>query len=86
MGVAFLPDFATVEDLMPEGKPARLSRSAVEPTLSLPLSIATWRDARPSLAVDAFVSEVRRIGLQWEGTRKEPSREALPGRRRAARK
>ena len=82
-GVAFLPDFAIVDDVAPQG---RLSRSTVEPTLSLPLSLATWRAARPSIAVDAFVSEVRRIGLQWEGTRPAPAIPAPPPRRRVARK
>jgi DNA-binding transcriptional LysR family regulator len=87
MGVAFLPDMATAEDVTREGKPARLSRTAVEPTLSLPLSLATFRDGRPSLAVDAFVAEVRRIGLEWEGTRPEPAAAAPPpGRKRPARK
>jgi len=66
MGVAFLPDMATTADV--DGRDARLWRSAVEPTLSLPLVIATWRDAHPSLAVDAFVAEVQRIGLHWDGT------------------
>ena len=86
MGVAFLPDMATAEDLGPGGKPGRLSRSTVEPTLSLPMSLATWRDARPSLAVDAFVSEVRRIGLEWEGTRPEQEAPRPAPRKRATRK
>jgi DNA-binding transcriptional LysR family regulator len=86
MGVAFLPDFATADDVTRDGKPARLARSTVEPTLSLPLSIATWREARPSLAVAAFVSEVRRIGLEWEGTHPVPEPQPAPARRRAARK
>ncbi len=68
MGIAFLPDMATADDVAPDGKPARLSRSSVEPTLSLPLVLATWRDAHPSRAVTAFVEEVRRIGLEWDGT------------------
>jgi hypothetical protein len=72
MGVAFLPDMSTAEDVAPDGQPARLSRSAVEPTLSLPLVLATWRESRPSLAVDAFVAEVRRIGVHWDGTEPVP--------------
>jgi DNA-binding transcriptional LysR family regulator len=68
MGVAFLPDMATADDVTPEGRPARLSRSRVEPTLSLPLVLATWRDYRASLALDALVQLVREIGLHWEGT------------------
>jgi DNA-binding transcriptional LysR family regulator len=71
MGVAFLPDMATNDDV--EGdKPGRLSRSAIEPTLSLPLSVVTWRDAHHSLALDAFVEGVCRIGRQWDPTRGQP--------------
>jgi DNA-binding transcriptional LysR family regulator len=65
MGVAFLPDMTTQDDVGPD---ARLWRSTVEPTLSLPLVLATWREAHPSLAIDAFVEEVRRIGMSWDGT------------------
>ena len=52
--------------------PGRLSRSAVEPTLSLPLSVVTWRDAHHSLALDAFVESTCRIGRQWDPTRGQP--------------
>lgn len=87
MGVAFLPDMTTADDVTADARPARLSRSKVEPTLSLPLSVATWRQARPSIAIDAFVAEVRDVGLRWEGTRQEveiPS--PAPARKRAARR
>jgi DNA-binding transcriptional LysR family regulator len=73
LGVAFLPDMSTSEDVAKDGGPGRLSRSAVEPTLSLPLVLATWRDSHPSSALDAFVEEVRRIGLIWDGTRGRPA-------------
>ena len=72
MGVAFLPDMSTTDDVTPSGGPARLSRSRVEPTLSLPLVVATWRDAHRSLALDAFVDSVLRIGRQWDGTGRGP--------------
>jgi DNA-binding transcriptional LysR family regulator len=82
IGVAFLPDMATAEDVGPDGKPGRLSRSAVEPTLSLPLEVTTWRDAHPSVAVDAFVEEVRRIGAEWDGTEEiAPPPASSPARR-----
>jgi DNA-binding transcriptional LysR family regulator len=75
MGVAFLPDMSTADDVAPNGEPARLSRSSVEPTLSLPLVLATWRDSRPSRTLEAFLEEVRRIGLHWDGTEQmEPER------------
>jgi len=67
VGVAFLPDMSTAEDVAADGEPGRLSRSAIEPTLSLPLAVTTWRDANASIAVDAFVEEVRRIAAEWDG-------------------
>jgi DNA-binding transcriptional LysR family regulator len=73
MGVAFLPDMVTSEDVTADGRPGRLARSAIEPTLSLPLVVVTWRDSHHSLALDAFVDEVCRIGRQWDGTRGQPS-------------
>ncbi len=71
MGAAFLPDMVIAEEFGAEAN--RFSRSAVEPTLSLPLLLVTWRDARPSPALDAFVEEVRRIGRLWDGTRGAPA-------------
>lgn len=67
MGVAFLPDMSTNDDVTADGQPGRLSRSAIEPTLSLPLVIVTWRDLHRSLALDAFIEGVCRIGRQWDG-------------------
>lgn len=66
VGVAFLPDMVTLDDVTAPG-PARLSRSRVEPTLALPLVLVTWRDSHRSLALDAFVEEVRRTGQSWDG-------------------
>lgn len=82
MGVAFLPDMSTAEDVKSNGKPARLSRSSVEPTLSLPLVLAHWRDAHPSLAVAAFIEEVREVGMHWDGT--EPPQPHHPPVRRSS--
>lgn len=72
MGVTFLPDMATAEDVADDGRPGRLARSAVEPTLSLPLVVVTWRDSRHSLALDLFVDELCRMGRRWDGTRGRP--------------
>jgi len=72
MGVAFLPDMATSDDVGEDGQPGRLARSAIEPTLSLPLVVATWRDSHHSLALDAFVEEVCRTGRNWDGRRGRP--------------
>ena len=67
MGVAFLPDMATADDVADDGRPGRLWRSQVEPTLSLPLVLVSWRDTHHSLALDAFIEEVCRIGRRWDG-------------------
>jgi DNA-binding transcriptional LysR family regulator len=72
MGVAFLPDMATTGDVAADGGPGRLWRSAIEPNLSLPLVLATWRDARRSLALEAFLEEVCAIGRAWDGRTGQP--------------
>jgi DNA-binding transcriptional LysR family regulator len=78
MGVAFLPDMATSGDVASDGRPGRLARSSVEPALSLPLVIVTWRDSHHhSLALDAFVDEVRQVGRRWDGRLGRPT-EAAP--------
>jgi DNA-binding transcriptional LysR family regulator len=73
MGVAFLPDMVTEDDVGTAGAPGRLSRSRVEPTLSLPLVLVTWRDAHRSLPLDAFAEEVIRMGRSWDGRRGQPA-------------
>jgi DNA-binding transcriptional LysR family regulator len=83
VGVAFLPDMATEEHAAAQSRPGRLWRSAVEPTLSLPLVLVTWRDSNQSLALDAFVEEVRRVGRKWDGTRGRPAEEQTPDEPRA---
>jgi DNA-binding transcriptional LysR family regulator len=75
VGVAFLPDMSTSDDVGAKGRPGRLWRSAVEPALSLPLVLVSWRDSNQSLALDAFIEEVRRVGRRWDGTRGQPSEE-----------
>jgi DNA-binding transcriptional LysR family regulator len=79
MGVAFLPDMVTSDDVESAGR-ARLSRSAVDPPLAMEISIVTWRNARGSLALDAFVDELQRLGRQWRDGRAElPNPPADPG-------
>jgi DNA-binding transcriptional LysR family regulator len=72
MGVAFLPDMSTSEDIGTSRRPGRLGRSAVEPTLSLPLALVSWRDSNRSLALDAFIEAACRVGRNWDGTRGRP--------------
>ena len=72
MGVAFLPDMVTEDDVAAEGKPGRLARCRVEPSLSLPLVLVTCRDTHRSLALDAFVEEVCRMGRTWDEKRAQP--------------
>jgi DNA-binding transcriptional LysR family regulator len=72
MGVAFLPDMVTEDDVAAGDAPGRLCRSRVEPTLSLPLVLVTWKDTHHSLPLDAFVEEVLRMGRTWDGRRGQP--------------
>jgi DNA-binding transcriptional LysR family regulator len=75
MGVAFLPDMLTSEEVNCGGKPGRLWRSAVEPQLTRHIIVATWRDSPRSRALEIFVDEVRRFGRRWRGCRPpEPAR------------
>ncbi len=67
MGVAFLPDMATSEDVGRDGQPDRLARSSVDPALSRRVVMATRRDGSRTPALDAFVEEVRRLGRQQRG-------------------
>ncbi len=69
MGVAFLPDMVTSEDVACDGQAGRLSRSSVEPALTRHVVVVTWRDSHHSRALDAFIDEVRRQGRQWRGCR-----------------
>jgi DNA-binding transcriptional LysR family regulator len=64
MGVAFLPDMATAEDVAANGGPGRLSRSATDPPLTRSIAMVRWIDSGRSLALDAFIEEVRRIAAR----------------------
>jgi DNA-binding transcriptional LysR family regulator len=72
MGIAFLPDMVTEDDVGVDGKAGRLARCRVEPALALPLVLVTWRDTHHSLALDAFVEEVCRMGRTWDGKHAQP--------------
>ena len=65
MGVAFLPDMVTSD------ADTALWRSAVEPPLTIRLSVVTRREAPSSLAVEALLAEVRRLA---GGRAKAPAR------------
>lgn len=75
MGIAFLPDMVTEDDVSGTGA-GRLHRCRVEPSLSLPLVLVTWKDSHRSLALDAFVEEVRRMGRTWDGRRAQAAETA----------
>jgi DNA-binding transcriptional LysR family regulator len=72
MGVTFLPDMVIRGDAAEEGKPGGLALSVVEPPLSMEIVIVTWRDSHRSLALDAFIDELYRLGRQWRGSRGQP--------------
>ena len=69
MGVAFLPDMASAGDVGDTASPGRLSRAALDPPLSMEMTIVTWRGTRGSLALDAFVDELQHLSRRWREER-----------------
>lgn len=67
MGVAFLPDMVTSEDVACDGQPGRLGRSTVDPPLTRHIVLVTWRDSNHSRALQAFIVEVRKQARSWRG-------------------
>jgi DNA-binding transcriptional LysR family regulator len=67
LGVAFLPDMVTAQEVSCEGREnGRLTRTQVGPPLSRKISLVTWKNCEPSRAVSVFVEEVRKHGTSWK--------------------
>jgi DNA-binding transcriptional LysR family regulator len=68
LGVAFLPDMVTSEDVACEGEPAgKFWRISVGATLTRRISMVTWKHSETSRATDAFIQELRRHATTWKG-------------------
>jgi len=68
IGAAFLPDMVIERDLATRDNPeGRLCRIALEPALTRRVVLVAWSGVPESLAVAAFVAEVRRVSSTWPG-------------------
>ncbi|MGB7632005.1 MAG: LysR family transcriptional regulator [Candidatus Deferrimicrobium sp.] len=68
LGVAFLPDMVTREDLLCSGKPLnQLARIEVRPPLTRRIMLVTWKKIQCSPVIQAFLDDLRLYGLNWKG-------------------
>lgn len=74
VGIAFLPDMVTKQDIPCEGKPAgNLWRIKVDPPLSRQIALVNWKDSCMSRAMKAFVEQLRRHSHEWRACTDEKS-------------
>jgi len=67
IGLAFLPDMVTSEDLWCNGMPLnQLWRIEVRPHLIRRIVLVTWKNAPCSNVIQAFVDELRVHGARWK--------------------
>jgi DNA-binding transcriptional LysR family regulator len=69
LGVAFLPDMVTSQDVVCQGQPEGLARVEVGPPLIRSIVLVTWKKPEMTAAVSAFVEELRAHGVRWKGCR-----------------
>ncbi len=68
LGVAFLPDMVTSQDITCAGEPmGRLARVEVGPPLSRSIVLVSWKKVERPPAVIAFEEELRKHGRCWKG-------------------
>jgi DNA-binding transcriptional LysR family regulator len=75
LGIAFLPDMVTKEDIpCDKGKPAgRLWRIEVDPPLGRRIALVNWKDSSMSRATKAFIEQLRQYGHEWRACTDEKS-------------
>jgi len=74
LGIAFLPDMATKQDILCEDKPAgRLWRIKVDPPLSRQIALVNWKDSCMSRATKAFIEQLRQHSHEWRACTDEKS-------------
>jgi len=68
LGVALLPDMVTKDDIGCLGEPkGELCRIEVGPNLTRRIALLTWKQIKPSPAVNAFLEEIRAHCRRWKG-------------------
>jgi DNA-binding transcriptional LysR family regulator len=75
LGVAFLPDMVTSEDLSCNGMSLdHLARLEVRPPLMRRITLTTWRKFPCSQVIQAFIDDLRLHGSHWKGCVEPSSR------------
>ena len=74
LGIAFLPDMVTKQDIPCKDKPAgRLWRIEVDLPLSRQVVLVDWKDSCMSRATKAFVEQLRQHSNEWRACTDEKS-------------
>ena len=66
LGIAFLPDMVTREDMLCDGSLRGLARIEVRPPLTRSIALVTLKKLQCSQTIQAFMEEVRRHGANWK--------------------
>src|SRR4030067_1002578 len=75
LGVAFLPDMVTSEDLSCNGMSLNhLARIEVRPSLMRRVMLGTWKKVKCSQVIQAFIDDLRLHGTRWKGCVEPSSR------------
>jgi len=75
LGMAFLPDMVTSEDLSCGGTPLnQLARVDVRPPLMRRVMLVTWKKIQCSPVIQAFLDDLRLHGVHWKGCVEPSSR------------
>jgi DNA-binding transcriptional LysR family regulator len=75
LGVAFLPDMVTSEDLSCNGRSLNhLARIEVRPSLMRRVVLVTWKKFKCSQVIQAFIDDLRLHGARWKGCVEPSSR------------
>jgi LysR family hydrogen peroxide-inducible transcriptional activator len=75
LGVAFLPDMVTSEDLSCNGMSLNhLARIEVRPSLMRRVMLVTWKKFKCSQVIQAFIDDLRLHGARWKGCVEPSSR------------
>lgn len=73
LGIAFLPDMVTREDVLCDGSFRGLARVSVRPPLTRSIAVVILRKLQCSQTVQAFVEEVRQHGANWKSCVETPN-------------
>ena len=68
LGVAFLPDMVTSRGIACKGHPlGTFDRIAITPALTRRIGLMSWKQVKPTPAVQAFINELKAHAASWRG-------------------